>query len=68
MTPRKFNEAADDADARPKSPYSTGRLNTAENLQSCNLKRAHDKYDRLQEKKELADLGIDIGEIDDECS
>jgi len=63
MTLRKYNDTPDDADNRPISIWYCERLNTQENLLSNNLKRAHDAYDMEQERKRLAELGIDILEI-----
>jgi len=67
MQYRKYNEKADDADVRPTSPWSSGRLNTNEALVSKRLKRAHDAYDEKQEQKKLAEeLNTDAWEIDDD--
>lgn len=66
MERRGFNESAPDADIRDKSLWTNERLKTSDDLVSINLKRAQDAFAREQEKKELASLGIDIGDIDDE--
>lgn len=66
MGQRGFNESAPDADIRDSSLWANERLKTSDDLLSRKLKRAQDAYNREQEKKELASIGIDIGDIDDE--
>ncbi len=68
MARRAFNETTGDDDIRQKSLWTDKRLNIQIARDAEKLKRAHDAYDREQEKKDLASLGIDIGEIEDECS